>query len=200
MALMLFLLPGVCVAAHPASEVQLDAGYTLPQGDLGDEFENTALGFGADPGLELGFLWRYRFNSQWSLAPAFHFVNYGDFNGVDEAGSDYSVQVTSFRYGLQLRRSWRGVDKGWQPFLMAGMSVVRNRVVGWDKMLVASFDRSATSLAYNFQMGVRRRNIEFGLVGQINRFSSWQFFTVGQKQDFNWDTVSVRFSWLIPGS
>ncbi len=198
--LAVLLLPGLCAAAHPPSEVQVDAGYIMPGGDLADGFGDTPLGFGADPGLEVGFLWRYRFDLRWSLAMDFHFVDFADFNGTDDVVGEYAIEVTSYRYGLQLRRSFGGGHAGWQPFLMAEVGVFRNRVVGRDKILLEPFDRSLSSLGYGFQAGIRRDTIEVGLLAQVNRFSSWRFFHPDQKQDYNWDTVSLRFSWLIPGS
>ncbi len=197
--LVLMSVPAVGAAEHPASEVQVDAGYVIPGGDLADGFGDTALGFGADPGLEFGFLWRYRFNMRWSLAPAFHFVNYTEFKGTDETVGDYTVRATSYRYGLQLRRSW-GEGEGWQPFAMVGVGLFRNRVEGRDKILLESFDRSVSTLGYSFQLGIRRQQVEISVVGQINRFSSWRFFAPDKEQDYNWDAVSLRFSWLIPGS
>ncbi len=195
----ILLLPGVCTAAHPSSEVQVDAGYIMPGGDLADGFRTTDLGFGADPGLEIGFLWRYRFNRSWSLATAFHFVDFGVFNGTDETVGDYRIRVTSYRYGLQLRRSF-GRETGWQPFLMAGVGVFHNRVEARDKVFLEPFDRSLSSLGYSFQAGIRRGNIEVGVVGAVNRFSTWRLFQPDREQHYNWDAVSVRFSWLIPRS
>ncbi len=197
--LVLMAAPAVGSAEHPASEVQVDAGYIIPGGDLADGFGDTALGFGADPGLEVGFLWRYRFDLHWSLAPAFHFVNYSNFKGTDEVAGDYTVRATSYRYGLQLRRTF-GDREGWQPFVMAGVGLFRNRVEGRDKILLEPFDRSVSTLGYSFQLGVRRKQVEIGVVGQINRFSSWRFFAPDKEQDYSWDAVSLRFSWLIPGS
>ncbi len=195
---LLLALPAVCAAEHPASEVQVDAGYIIPGGDLADGFEDTALGFGADPGFEVGFLWRYRFNRSWSLAPAFHFVKYSEFKGTDEIAGDYTVRATGYRYGLELRRSW-GQGRGWRPFVMAGGGLFRNRVEGRDKVLLEPFDRSVSTLGYSLELGFRYGDVEFGVVAQTNRFSSWRFFQSDHEQDYNWDAVSLRFGWLIPG-
>lgn len=191
------LLPGLCMAAHTATEVQVDAGYITPQGDLADGFADTELGFGADPGLEIGFLWRYRFNLRWSLATAFHFVDYSDFKGTDETAGEYKIQASSYRYGLQLRRSFFSGRK-LQPFFMAGVGIFRNRVEGRDKVSLEPFDQSLTTLGYSIQVGIRSGTIEAGVVGTFNRFSSWRLFPSTQEQDYNWDSVCLRFSWLIP--
>lgn len=199
MILVILLTAGVAKAGHPPSEVQVDMGYIMPRGDLGDSFTGTPLGFGADPGYEVGFLWRYRFDERWSLAGAFHFVKFSDFEGTDETAGDYAVLATSYRYELQLRRSFRP-GALWQPFITAGAGVFRNRFDGRDKILLESFDRSVSTLGYTLQLGLRRDQVEFSAVYMRNRFSSPRFFGPDPDQDYDWDTVSIRFSWLIPGS
>jgi len=195
--LLVLAVPAACLAGHPSAEVQVDAGYTVPGGDLGDDFAGTPQGFGADPGYEVGLLWRYRFDLRWSLAAAGHFTKFSDFSGTDEIAGDYTVGVTGFRYVLQARRSFGG-GTGWQPFLMAGGGVFRNRVQGRDKVLLDPFDRSVTTLGATLGLGIRRGDVELGAVWNINRFSSWRFFAADTELDYNWDTLSVRFSWLIP--
>jgi len=191
------LAPALCLADHPPAEVQLDAGYIMPRGDLNDDFTGTAQGFGADPGYEVGILWRYYLDERWSVAAAFHFAKFSEFEGTDEILGDYSVAATGYRYGLQLRRSFGNPD-GWQPFLLAGAGVFRNRFEGRDKVLLEPFDRSLSTLGYSFGAGIRRGDVEIGAAWQINRFTSWRFFATDSAQDYDWDTLCLRFSWLIP--
>ncbi|MGD9549184.1 MAG: outer membrane beta-barrel protein [Candidatus Krumholzibacteriia bacterium] len=202
------VLPLVCLAVLLASpptaageaEVQVDAGWLIPGGDLADDFLATRWGFGADAGLELGFHWRYRFNEDWSIAPAFRFADLGDFNGDVDTPQEYRIQSSSYRYTLEVRRTFRSGFPGLEPFLAMGGGVFRNRYLGWDKEILTAVDQSQSTLGLFAHAGFRFKEVELGVVYNRNRFASWRFFTGDREREFDWDTVCVRMSWVIPGT
>ena len=182
------------------SEVHVDAGWIHPRGDLKVGFPDTPLGFGSDPGLEVGFGWRYGFGPAWSISPSFHFANFGDFNGEDGDGVGYRIQTTSYRYSLEVRRQFRADASGMKPFLATSAGIFRNRVTGVDKNLTDPLDTSLSTLGVTLQAGFRAGSLDFGIVYSLNRYASWRLFDSDQEQDYDWDTISVRMSWSIPAA
>jgi len=185
---------------RPHSQVLVEAGWVQPRGDLALDYTETALGFGAGDGLELGFRWRYHFSRSISLSPAFHFVDYRDFESTDDVIGDYRISASTLRYTLELMMI-RGSEKSpVRPFLAVNGGLYRNRVVGFNKNLSAPFDQSVNTLGLGVRGGVRLGRFELSAIYNVNRFSTWQYFKTGNEVDYDWDNFSVRAGWIIPFS
>jgi len=196
-AVLVLLAAPAAAASRPPSQVILEFGWLRPYGDLGDDFSATELGFGADDGLEAGFRWRLHLTPTFSVSPAFHFANFGDFQTQDEDLGDVRVDCTSYRYTVEfLLRS--GGDARVRPFLAAAGGLYRNRVVGYTKEFTRSFDESVNTLGACLRVGIAVADLEFSAAYHLNRFSTWRYFQTGVEQDYGWDSFSVRGAWILP--
>jgi len=185
-------------AGRRLSQVGVDFGWAQPYGDLAQDYTSTDLGFGAGEALQLGFFWRYPLSGNVSLSPAFHFVDYGDFSGVDETIGDFRIATSSLRYTLELLLIRGSAGKGARPFLAFSGGLYRDRVVGFTKGRWQPFDRSVNSLGFGVRAGVQLGDFEFSADYSVDRFSTWQYFRTGEAVDYNWDNFAVRVGWLIP--
>jgi hypothetical protein len=198
--ILLVLTTGALAAERPPSQVLVEAGWARPQGDLAQEFGGSELGFGAGDGLELGLRWRYYLSRRFSLAPAFHFMDYRDFKSTDAELGDYRLESSSLRYTLELMFV-AGVETDLaRPFLALAGGLYRNRFNGYDKALVTPIDQSINTLGFAARGGVRLGSFELSAVYNVNRFASWRYFETGREEDYNWDNFSVRAAWIIPFS
>ncbi len=182
----------------PENHVIIEAGLAAPYGHLGADFEKTRLGLGASGGLELGFRYRIHLSNTISVAPYFHFVNFGDFNGFEPEVEDYRVASTSLRYGAEFMVMMPGSRNSLRPFLGAGVGMFRNRVTGFVQDFTQVLDRSVNTLGYSMRFGVQFVGLEFSVVYNINRFNTWQFYQSDYRERYNWDNVGFRAGWLIP--
>lgn len=203
----LYLLGLMIILAHsapvqagdsPNSQVTIEIGAVFPYGQLGANFENTRLGLGATKGLELGFSYRIYFSESVSIAPTFHFLDYGNYNGTSDDIGDYKVQSSSYRYGAEIMVKMPGTDKLLRPFLAAEAGLDRNRVAGFYQDNVEELEKSINTMGYSLRAGVQLGGLEFSVVYHINRFNTWQFFLSDYRERYNWDNVGLRAGWLIP--
>lgn len=175
--------------------VLLEGGWAVPLGDLADGLDETPLGSGSRPGFELGMRWRFDLSRSWSLAPSLHYVGYRSATGLGEDGEE-SLSTSTLRYGLELlvaSRRW-----GARPFAGIAPCIMQNRMKGPGKDHVTPIDASSTGFGLSTRAGVRLGDIEISAVYHLNRFSTYQFFATGQEESYNWDTVVLRFGWLLP--
>ncbi len=205
LALALLLIFTVWLSEVEASEkpdfqVIIEGGLAIPQGDLGDDFYATPLGFGATSGFEAGFRVRYYLKKWLSLSPAFHFLNPGELSSENDEVGEFSLQANSYRYSVEIMISKAEPSAGFQPFLAGAMGLYTNRYQGFTKPFVQEFDRSVHTLGYSVRAGVRVKELEFSGVYHLNRFTSSQFFAGDQGHDYNWDNVTFRAGWIIPFS
>lgn len=199
--MMLGLFGGFTVAQasqKPDIQVVVEGGWAIPYGNLGQDFHATPLGFGASSGFEAGFRIRYYISPSFSISPAFHFLNPGDFASESEVFGEYSLQANSYRYTVELMLAQPEPRLGFQPFLAGGMGLYRNRYQGFTKPFVQEFDRSVNTLGFSVRAGVLVRGFELSWVYNFNRFSSYQFFDGNQEYDYNWDNMTLRIGWVIP--
>ena len=191
----------------PGSQVLVEMGWARPLGDLGDDFDNTPLGFGASDGFELGFRWRKFFARNFSVSPAFHFSDYGDHEDFIEIYNDdgtldelveFEVSSTVYRFTLEFLYTLKDPDSSLVPFVGAGGGLYRNRVRGYYKIFEVPFDESVNTLGLQARAGFRVGELEFSAVYHLNRFSTWRYFRTGIDQPYSWDTFSVRMGWVIP--
>lgn len=204
--IMLIMLVAVATVVHaapgdrPASQVLVEAGWGKPYGDLAQDYTETAQGFGAGDGLELGFRWRYYLSQTVSISPAFHFMDYRNFESTGADIGDYRISASSLRYTLELMFIQGDVAKAVRPFLALSGGWYRNRAVGYNKNLSAPFDESVNTLGLGMRGGVRLGGFELSAVYSWNRFESLRYFQPGVETDYNWDNFSVRAGWIIPFS
>lgn len=194
-----FLWTGPAAAGpRPPGEVSVDAGWVVPRGDLDDSFTAAPLGFGAEPGVEVGFRWRYWVSDRWSLAPAFHFAAPRDASGLTDAAAEYRIKTSTFGYSLEVMRIFGAADDPWRPFVAAGSGLYRNRLSGLTKDLQTPLEASVTSLGHFARAGLRAGSFEVSVIYTLNRFTTWRFFWTAQEQPYDWDTLAVRAGWILP--
>ena len=182
----------------PGSQVVVEAGLIMPYGELGADFEKTRLGFGASQGLEVGFNYRIFLSQTVSIAPTFLFLDYGNYDGLDEEIGEFRVQSSSYRFGAELMVKMPGSDVTPRPFLALGAGLYRNRVTGFYQDNTKALDQSVNTMGYSLRAGVQIIGLEFSVVYNINRFNTWQFYQSDYRERYNWDNLSFRAGWLIP--
>lgn len=198
MVALLAAAAGSGASDRPESKVLVEVAWAQPRGALARDFHETALGIGANDGLEIGFRWRYHFSDAVSLSPAFHFVDYRDFKSTDEVVGDYRIAASSLRYTLELMISRRDQSSSLRPFLALSGGLYRNRVAGFDKGITAPFDQSINTVGAGLRGGLRWGSFELSAIYHLNRFASWRYFQTGREEDYNWDNVAIRVGWIIP--
>ena len=198
-ALALMFANGSALAGDkPSSQVIIEVGMAVPYGSLGADFERTRLGLGATNGLEIGFSYRIPLSETVTIAPTFLFLDYGNYEGFDETVSDFRIESSSYRYGVELMVMKPGTFKTPRPFLGMGAGLYRNRVTGFIQDFVKAVDQSVNTMGYSLRAGVQIIGLEFSVVYNINRFNTWQFHQSDYKERYNWDNISIRAGWLIP--
>lgn len=182
----------------PDSQVVVEVGVAIPYGNLGADFENTRLGLGATDGLEIGFSYRIFLSQTVSIAPAFLFLDYGNYEGSRGDLEDFRVQSSSYRYGAELMIKMPGSEKAFRPFLAAGAGLYRNRVTGFYQDNTKALDQSVNTMGYSLRAGMQVVGFELSVVYHINRFNTWQFYQSDYRERYNWDSLGFRAGWLIP--
>ena len=199
--LVLSAMTTIAMAAdRPHSQVLVEVGWGKPYGDLAQDYTTTTQGFGAQDGLELGFRWRYHFTNTISLSPAFHFMDYRNFESTGPDIGDYRISASSLRYTLELMIIQGDATKPLRPFLAASGGWYRNRAIGYNKNLPQPFDESVNTLGLGMRGGVRMGLFEISAVYSWNRFATLRYFDPGVEQDYNWDNFGVRVGWIVPFS
>lgn len=180
----------------------MEFGLAMPGGDLGADFDQDELGFGASNGLELGFRWRFHLSPGFSLAPYFLFTDYDDLEGYrydpeEEETVDARIKSSVYSYGLEARYAFGAPLDFWRPFLAVAAGMDRNRVEGWQKEFDKILDQSVNTLGLSARIGARLDQFEVSCVYRYNRFSTWRFFDTGQDQEYSWDAVIIRAGWIL---
>ena len=139
--------------------------------------------------------WRFALSPRWSLGPSVHFVGYGDATGLGTAG-DKSLSPSALVYGVEALMSAR--EGRVQPFAGLTPCAVHRRLSGPGKDHVTLVDDTSTGLGLCARAGVRLGTSEISVVYLWNRFSSYGLFPSDRERDYNWDTVALRFGWLLP--
>ena len=183
---------------RPASDVVFEAGWAIPYGDLADDFRDTPRGFGGEDGLEVGFRWRLYVSDAFSLAPAFHFTDYGGFSGSSEELGDHRLDCSSYRLTVEAMIRMAEPGAAVRPFLAVSGGLHRNRVVGITKTFVTSFDESVNTLGAAARVGIAIGDLELSAVYAVDRFSTPRYFGAPESQDYRWDTLVVRGGWVVP--
>ncbi len=198
-ALALILANGLALAGEkPSSQVIIEVGVAVPYGNLGADFERTRLGLSATNGLEIGFGYRIPLSETVTIAPTFLFLDYGNYEGFDETVTDFRIESSSYRYGVELMVMKPGTFNMPRPFLGIGAGLYRNRVTGFIQDFFKAVDQSVNTMGYSLRAGVQIIGLEFSVIYNINRFNTWQFHQSDYSERYNWDNISFRAGWLIP--
>jgi len=182
------------------TDLVIEGGVAQPLGDLGDDYFNTVKGFGAETGYEVGARYRAVWRSGWALSPSFHFADYGDFAGRDADDTPFVVKASVLRYGLDAQYFWNPAGPGPQPFVSCGLALCRNRYR--DETLGSFPDfyaASTNALVLAVGAGLKADTIEISLTYNLNRFESAQLLYLGERTDYNWDSLSLRVGLALPG-
>lgn len=182
----------------PPSGILVEFGRAMPLGDLADDFIAAPLGFGAEPGLEAGFRWRVHLSDGFSLAPAFHFTDYGNFSGTDADLGEYRLECSTYQYTLEAMLHTADPAATLRPFVAVAAGLYRNRSVGFTKTFERSFDESVNTFGGSLRAGLAVAEIELSVVYHLDRFSTWRFFRTGTEQAYSWDALVLRAAWAIP--
>ena len=173
----------------------LEGGWAVPRGDLADGLDATPTGVGARPGFELGVRWRFALSPRWSLGPAVHFLGYGDATGLGADGED-SLAPSALIYSVEALVAAR--DGGARLFAGLAPCVMHRRLAGPGKDHLTRIEDTSTGLGLSARVGVRLGTSEISAVYHLNRFASYGFFASGSERDYDWDTLVLRFGWLLP--
>jgi hypothetical protein len=190
--------PGTSAARSPGSEVLLEGGFAGPLGDLGDDYFTTVKGLGAETGYEVGLRFRYFLTREWALAPAFHYVEFGDFNGIDPGLGTLQVETSVLRYGVDLQYFFPGRRQQLRPFLSGGLGLCRNRYEDFLQEDQSFFETSINALGLSLGGGLRVGDFEFSAIYTLNRFETRRFSSGLEKQEFDWDWFVVRAGFAFP--
>ncbi len=190
------IAPGVPVFRR--AEVVMEMGLALPRGDLGESFEGTARGYGAEPGYILGLRVRLYLNRNITLAPAFSYTEFGDFDGYDAAGESYKVVSRVLRYGLDLGYTASGSHDQLRPFASLGVAVARNKYREEYSADETYYAAGVNTFQWTVAGGVRWRDFELSLAWEGNTFETARFFPVSSPEDYDWSHLGVRLAYVLP--
>lgn len=186
------------IAREYGGEVLLEGGIANPLGDLGDGWFTTVKGFGAETGYEVGLRFRYFMTPKWALAPAFHYVEFGNFNGIDQVQGAIQVETSLLRYGVDLQLFLPENRRFVRPFLSGGLGLCHNRYKDVLETDLSFFETSINTLAFSFGGGLRVGEFEISGIYTLNRFSTRRFSEGLIDEDYNWDYFVVRAGFAFP--
>lgn len=182
-------------------EIVLEGGAALPFGDLGDDYLDTPLGFGAESGYDVGVRFRVTWPSGWALAPSIHYQDFGDF-AYGDGDALYEIKTSIVRYGLDAQYLFESRRGGPQPFLSMGLALCHNRYR--DEDVSASdaswYEAASDALAFGFGGGIKIDTFELSATYTVNRFESARLIEFGMPTDYNWDTFVVRAGFALPAN
>ena len=200
----LLLVAAACAgpAAQPAaarpgrSEVIIEGAAASPRGDL-KAAHAAPEGFGAEMGYDIGFRYRQVWAGGWALSPSFHYVKFGKFSGYDaDLEDDFEIGTSVFRYGVDLQYAFGSGDRGTAPFLLGGVSLVRNKMREEYESDGSFFEDGANGLALNAGLGLRRGDFEFSFEYHMNRFDTLRFWD--GVSEYDWDYMTLRIGFALP--
>ena len=183
-------------------EFLLEGGLAEPMGDQKDELSLVSddpmannLGLGQGTGYELGFRFRTYLGDYFAVSPAFHYIKLGSATGViDVDGSQdlaYSVQTSTYKYGIDFHAFMGGPRSPFRPFLTGGIALAHN-VYKDELQYGGTYKASENAPAFSGGLGFKMKNIE--LVGEYtyNRFDSANLPPDEGQLTYNWDFFVVR--------
>jgi len=179
------------------SEVVIEGGAVSPQGDLGASYD-TAAGFGADIGFEVGARVRQRLRNGWAVAPSFHYAEFGNYSGVTPDDFLFEAKSSTYRYGIDLQYFFPARRGAPHLFLTGGAALVRNRYREDNLDNGDYFADGVNTVALSGGIGLEVGDFEITAQYHRNRFDTVRFFE--GTRDYNWDYVSLRVGFALPRS
>ncbi len=180
----------------------LEGGVSNPYGDLGDNFFGTVKGAGAETGFDVGARVRWYWPSGWSLSPAFHYDEFGDFVGFSDLyNADIRVSTSVLRYELDLQYLFPGDRGSLRPFVSAGTGLYVNRYR--DQLSTEDFSvlNTFNALGVNVGGGIKAGGLELAVAYHFNRFSTARLpggDNGHNVTDYNWDYLTVTAGFALP--
>lgn len=179
-------------------EVVMEGGLALPGGNLGAELFSEDAALGAETGYMLGLRVRFYLSRGLTVAPAFAYTEFGDYDGLDTGGDVFTIVCRTLRYGVDFVYIKPGPFKRVRPFVGLGAALVRNKYreeyLGDETFYKASLN----SFAWSVQAGLRWRDWEVSVDYELNRFSTARFLPTGGEVDYDWSHVVLRFGFALP--
>jgi len=185
---------------YTTSEVLLEGGVALPEGDLGADFhwfDLTKKGLGAETGYEVGFRFRYYFSPVMATSGSFHYVDFANFLGSDDVGG-FEVATSVLRYALDLHLYMAPQRAVIRPFLVVGGVLNNNRYKDFDDNDQSYYKTSIFALGAAGGAGLRMGIFEISAVYNYNRFTTVRLDPEGRKMDYNWDYIMVQAGFAFP--
>jgi len=179
------------------AEVIIEGSAVQPFGDLAADWTEPG-GFQAGQGWDVGFRFRQRFPTGWSVSPSFHYVEFGNFLADDAVEGLMDVGAKMYRYGIDVQYFFPARSNQPRLFLTFGAAMVRNkfRIDYLDSG--DYFNEGANSVAGAAGMGVRIGNFEISGEYNLNRLSTTRF--IDGQDSFNWDYAVLRVGIALPSS
>ena len=188
--------------APSSHEFLLEGGLAEPMGDqkeylylVNDDLQANKLGLGQGTGYEIGLRFREYLSEYFAVSPSFHYIRMGGASGVMEyAGSQdlaYTVQASTYKYGLDFHAFMGGPGSSFRPFLTGGVALAHN--VYRDELQYEGFYKTSVNApAYSAGLGFKFNSIE--LVGEYtyNRFDSASLPPDEGPLSYNWDYFVIR--------
>ncbi len=179
------------------AEVIIEGSAAQPQGDLSVAWTEPK-GFEAGLGWDVGFRFRQRWPSGWSVSPSFHYVEFGNHLVDDPDDGLMDVGTKMYRYGIDLQYFFPARQDAPRLFLSFGAALVRNKFrvdfLDTDEYL----DNGANSVAGAAGVGVRIGNFEISGEYNLNRVRTSRF--IANQDELDWSYAVLRVGIALPSS
>jgi len=176
-------------------EVIIEGSAVQPFGDLTADWTEPT-GFQAGQGWDVGFRFRQRFPTGWSISPSFHYVDFGNFLADDATEGLMDTGTKMYRYGIDVQYFFAARRDQPRLFMTLGAALVNNqfRIDYLDSG--DYFNESANSVAGVAGLGVRIGSFEISGEYNLNRVSTTRF--IRGQDSFNWDYAVLRVGIALP--
>jgi hypothetical protein len=179
-------------------EMLMEGGLALPTGNLGAEFLSEDAALGAEPGFLLGLRARIYLSRSFSVAPAFSYTEFGDYDGRDSNDEVFTIVARVLRYGLDFVYIKPGRHKQVRPFVGAGAALVRNKYRENYVEAETYYADGLNAFAWSLLAGLRWRDWELSAAYELNTFSTARFLPTGVAVDYDWSQLSLRLAFALP--
>ncbi len=185
---------------QPGTEIVLEAGMVLPQSDLADDYWTTDKGLSATTGYELGGRIRQYFGANWAISPSFHYVDFGNANGVGDFfqgdALSYEIDASLLSYGVDLHIFAGPPSAVIRPYVIGGVSYTHYRyqdTLQWN----GTYETNFNAPAFNAGLGIKMRNIELSGTYHFCQFDSSELPPDMGPQTYYWNHVVVRIGFAF---
>lgn len=184
--------------ADAQGEVLLDAGLTMPLGNLGAGFTHTQRGLGAGAGYLIGLRLRFYPAAHLVLAPSFSYLEFGAYEALDADGDEFAIEARGLRYGLDVLYLAPDSGQRVRPFVGGGVAIVRNMYRELFDADEFQYDAGVNSIAWSVQMGVRIGPLDLTLLYESNHFATSLLSFSGERHQYRWNHLLLRAGYRLP--